>query len=397
MENKFGFTQAKIRDLPIPVKGREVYYDSVVQKLACRVSSAGKKVFIVKKRFNGKIRTITLGSASEITVKKAQDLAKIALSNMAQGIDPIKERVKALSLIDALEDYIEHRHPRNGKDLKPRTIKNYRSALNTSFNDWKNLPVQSITEAMVLKRYGLLTRTGVATANVGARVLRLTLKHAKTIGAVDTVATDILADKRAWNKEKRAERIIKMSDIKPWFESVTGLENECAKVYLLMMIFTGFRSSEAMNLQWADVDFKKNILTVRNTKNGSDFTQFIPKQFMPYLKCLRDVTGHSQWVFSRPDGIKPMTIPKRPIARVVQQTSIAFSPHDLRRSFAGYAELVGTPFSVIKRLLNHTDGSDVTLRYLITEDSTLASSIDKIGAFIMAKATEKDNVIKLHG
>jgi len=397
MDTKFAFTQARIKTLPVPEKGRVVYYDTEIPKLACRVSSTGSKTFLVIKRFNGKVKNVTLGKSSDITVKSAQDLARIELSNMAQGIDSSKVKLKVLNLEETLEHYIKNRHPRNGRDLKPRTIHNYRSALNTSFSDWKNLSVQSITEAMVLKRYGLLTRTGVATANVGARVLRLTLKHAKTIGAVDAVATDILADKRAWNKEKRTERIIKMSDIKPWFESVTGLENERAKVYLLMMIFTGLRSSEAMNLRWSDVDFKKSTLTARDTKNGSDFTQFIPKQFTPYLKHLHDVTGHSQWVFSGLDDIKPMTIPKKPIARVIRETGVDFSPHDLRRSFAGYAEYVGTPFSVIKRLLNHADGSDVTLRYLITEDSTLASSIDKIGAFIMAKATEKDNVIKLHG
>jgi len=397
MENRFAFTQANIRDLSIPESGRKDYYDSKVSKLVCRVSSTGNKTFAVINRIGGKVYRVTVGNANEISVKEAQDIALVKLGEMAKGVNPVKEKLKVLTLEEALKHYIKNRHPRNGKDLKPRTVQGYRYALDNSFSDWKAKPVGSITPDMVVKRYASLTRVGVGTANVGARVLRLILKHAKAIGAVDSVATDILVDKNSWNRDVRRKRIIKMAEIQPWFEAVNVLSNERAKIYFLMLMFMGFRVSEALGLVWKDVNFKKKTITVRDTKNGSDFTQPIPMHFLSYLERLSTITGDSKWVFAGVDPAKHMTIPKKQITKVIQMTDIEFSSHDLRRSFAGYAEAVGIPYSIIKKLMNHTISSkDVTMGYLITEDETLADSINKIGAFIHAKATQKDNIIQLH-
>ena len=44
------FNQERIRNLPIPEKGRVDYYDTKVPKLTCRVSSTGNKSFVVIKK-----------------------------------------------------------------------------------------------------------------------------------------------------------------------------------------------------------------------------------------------------------------------------------------------------------------------------------------------------------
>jgi integrase len=55
---------------------------------------------------------------------------------------------------------------------------------------------------------------------------------------------------------------------------------------------------------------------------------------------------------------------RRPIERITKRSGVAFTPHDLRRSFATYLDTVGTPFGVIKQLLNHKAKADVTERYI---------------------------------
>jgi integrase len=59
---------------------------------------------------------------------------------------------------------------------------------------------------------------------------------------------------------------------------------------------------------------------------------------------------------------------KRPLSRISKAAGIEFTPHDLRRSFATYLDTVGTPYGVIKRLLNHKTKSDVTERYIQKRD-----------------------------
>jgi integrase len=77
-------------------------------------------------------------------------------------------------------------------------------------------------------------------------------------------------------------------------------------------------------------------------------------------------------------------------------TEIEFSSHDLRRTFATIGEAVGIPLSMIKRLMNHATGDDVTAGYIQTETDTLRDAINKIGSFINAKVAQKDNVLRLH-
>jgi len=398
MSKKIAFTQARIKALPLPEKGRVDYYDTEIVKLTCRVSASGNKSFVVLKKFGTKTSRITVGNVDDLSVKDARDKAKIILADMAKGINPIKEKLKVMTLEGTLDHYLKNRHPKNGKELKPRTVDGYKKVLHRSFKDWRNKPVGSITPEMVVKRYKSLTAIGTTTANVGMRVLRLILKHAKAVGAVDDVATDVLVTNNAWHKNKRRDSMIKMAELQPWFEAVNVLENDRAKVYLLMLIFMGFRSIEALGLQWKDVNFKKKTITARNTKNGSDFSQPVPQQFMPYLVDLKAITGDSKWVFSGENPDKAMTVPKKPIAKVVAMTDIEFSSHSLRRTFATIAEAVGVPYGTIKRLLNHTiPENDVTLGYLVTEDEVIAENINKVGAFIYAKATKKRNVVRLHG
>ena len=38
-KNEFKFTQAKIKNLPLPANGRVDYHDEDIKKLSCRVSS----------------------------------------------------------------------------------------------------------------------------------------------------------------------------------------------------------------------------------------------------------------------------------------------------------------------------------------------------------------------
>jgi len=398
VSNKIVFTQARIRGLPLPEKGRKDYYDTKVPKLACRVSATGNKTYVVLVRFDGKINRFTIGKTEDIAVDQARDEAKKKLGQMASGKSPAKEKLKALTLKGALEHYIKNRHPRNGKELKPRTVSGYLDVMGRNFKEWESRSVTSITPDMVTKKYKSLTAIGTTTANVSMRVLRLTLKHAYSIGAVGSVATDVLVEKRSWHKNERKQRMIKAVELQSWFEAVATLKNERAKVYLLMLIFMGFRAGEALNIKWKDVSFKAKTVTIRDPKNRVDFIQPIPKHFMPYLVSLRDVTGSSNWVFSGENADKAMTVPKKPIAQVVKMTGIAFSSHDLRRTFATIAEGIGISNSIIKKLMNHTiSENDVTGGYLITEDEVLSDNINRIAVFINNKVTEKGNVVRLHG
>jgi len=393
MDKKFQFTQARIKDLPLPSKGRADYYDLKVPKLTCRVSSTGNKSFVVLK-WNGKtMQRVTVGKFPDVSVAQAQQKAQAILSAINSGIDPTAEKRKKglaqTNLEDVLESYLADR------DLKSYTVKDYRYRLKLGFSDWLKKPVNSISEDMVLKRHKKISQTGKTTANNTMRVLRLTMNHAKAVGMLDSNPTSILSKARLWHKNNRKDRVIPSKQLQAWHEAVEALSNQKAKVYFLMALYMGFRSTELLTLQWSHVDLKDKNITLYDTKNGTNHRLPIPLALVPFITLLKEVTGGYKWVFAGDKPDRPMAIPAKPMKAVTKASKVEFSPHDCRRTFATIAEAVNLPMSMIKRLMNHVTTNDVTGGYIVTEEETLRQAINKVADYIQARVTQKDNVIQL--
>jgi integrase len=395
MNKRFTFTQAKIKALPTPETGRVDYYDDEVKKLSCRVSSTGNKSCVVIKYVNGNAQRVTLANANDMTVIEARKEAHAILTAINSGINPTtakrKEKDEQTKLGAMLERYI------SDKDLKPYTIKNYRYKLKLGFSDWLNKPIGSISKDMIIKRHKKLTQSGKTTANTTMRVLRLTLNHACNLEMINENPASILSKAGLWHKNNRKERVIHSNQLQAWHEAVEALPNQKAKVYLLMALYMGFRSTELLTLEWSHIDIKGQSITLYDTKNGTNHRLPIPNVLMPHLNALKDLTGGYKWTFEGDKAGKPMTTPIKPIKAVIDSTGVEFSPHDCRRTFATIAEAVNLPMSMIKRLMNHVTTSDVTGGYIVTEEETLRMAINKVADYIQARVTQKDNIIQLIG
>jgi len=395
MERHFLFTHERLSKLPVPDSGRVEYFDTKQQKLRLRITSTGTRSFAVVKRVNDKPKRVTIGKWPEVSIAKAREHAIKILDEIRQGSDPVAEKRKkklaSTKLADVLEQYLQER------DLKAYTVENYRYKLKQGFPAWLSMPVSKIDEDMVLKRHKALTQKGKTTANTTLRVLRLTLNYAQAVGMIDRNPTEILSKARLWHKSKRKDRLIPSNKLREWHEAVEALENEKAKVYLLMLLYMGFRSSEALTLEWQDVDLQQKVITLRDTKNRSSHSLPISSPILSYLKLLANKTRASQWVFPNVNNDGPMSIPNKPIKAVIRASGCEFSPHDCRRTFATIAEAVNLPLTMIKRLMNHVTTNDVTGGYIVTEEETLREAVNAVALYIQARVSKESNVIYLQG
>jgi integrase len=393
MTEKISFTQDRIRNLPIPKNGRVDYYDVKVPKLTCRVSSTGNKSFVVlKKNSAGKAQRITLGRFPDLSVSEAQKKAQSALTELAHGIDPTeekrKQKVRGITLQELLNKYLADK-----SDLREASVTDYTKKINQGFPDWQNKPINEITRDMVLTRRKQLE----GGRDNKMRVLRLLMRYAViALKALDENPVDVLRDGSLWASPKRKKRMIARDHLKDWYEAVLNLDNEKAKVYLLLLLHTGLRDQDVRFLEWRDIDFKNDCLTARDTKNHSDFTAYIPPQIKPYLRNLHNLTGDNRFLFpgNGIDGV--MDIPRKPIAQVSKITGIEFSSHDLKRTFLTIGEAAQIPFSLLKALANHKTDSDVTGGYINPEAQTMKEAAFKIADYIQAHTAQyRDNVITL--
>lgn len=397
MAEKINFTQDRIRNLPLPKVGRTDHYDTKYPKLTCRVSNTGNKSFVLLK-WNGKtMQRVTLGRFPDLTVSEAQKMAQTALTDLAQGINPTAakrtEKVKRLTLSELMTKYIEQK----GLKLSAGTAADYQKKLGEGFPDWLNKPINAITREMVAKRHKDLPGNSTSKDNK-MRILRLLMNSALALKIIDESPTDVLkkAELDLWSKPTRKSRIIPADKLHDWYEAVLQLTNPKAKTYLLLLLYTGLRANEALHLEWKNVDFKNDTLTVMDAKNHSNFTTYVPLQLKPYLRNLQEFTGGNTFVFPGDNAEGVMAIPRRPLDQVTLKTGVEFSSHDLRRTFATIAEASLLRETIIKRLLNHTTDNNVTGGYIRTEANTLKQAIDQIAGFIQEHVTpDGENVINL--
>ncbi|WP_291510679.1 site-specific integrase, partial [Acidithiobacillus sp.] len=97
---------------------------------------------------------------------------------MARGELPTErkrqERVRGVTLRQAFADYLAVR------TLEPKTVTEYRRALEVYLSDWSERPITQITRTKVLERFQRLASERVnATANAVMRGLRAVLNFAQ--------------------------------------------------------------------------------------------------------------------------------------------------------------------------------------------------------------------------
>lgn len=118
-----------------------------------------------------------------------------------------------------------------------------------------------------------------------------------------------------------------------------------------LLLFTGFRKTEALTLEWKQVHEDRIHLPM--TKNGRSFDLPILQIHHETLAPLHGL--HRQWVFPSP---------KSPTGHLKGPELMQWSSHAHRRTFATVALEAGILEEIVGRLLNHTPLSITGQRYV---------------------------------
>lgn len=391
----------KVKDDGSKIPAQVIYMDTERKGLGVRITSAGKKAFVAEKWVGDKPVRVTLGDATQITVAKAWNEAQKVFGKLAEGTNPIQERraeaAKAVTLGEVLEDYLKAR-----KNLAERTQYDYRRLVDTYLDAWKKRPIAGITKDQVEKRHAELGKASAAQANYCMRVLRALMNFAMEKYEVDGAPVMVvnpvvrLSRAKAWYEVKRRKTYISPDQLKPWFDAVLKVElsrgrdyMDVARDYLQLLILTGLRKNEGLGLRWKDVDMVNRHFTVRDTKNHEDHT-------LPMSDYVHGIFQHrlerktNSYVFPG-IGAKdvPQAEPRKALVRVIQDSGVEFTLHDLRRTFITVAESLDISAYAVKRLVNHKMSNDVTAGYIVTDVERLRKPMQQITDYILARAGVK--------
>ena len=151
---------------------------------------------------------------------------------------------------------------------------------------------------------------------------------------------------------------------------------------VVLALSTGARKMELMELTWTDVDLRRGIIRLRETKNGE------PRVLPLIGRALDLMQEHSakrrrgcDLVFPNCSGIKPRSL------RTAWETALRrariddFCFHDLRHSAASYLAMGGASLAEIAEVLGHKD-IRVARRYVHLNDAHTQRVVERMNQAI---------------
>ncbi len=384
-------TKSYVDKLSTPATGQAFVRDMELKGFAVRITSTGAKSFILEKRIDGKVKRVTLGRYPELTVEQARKEAHKLLGHIATGRNPLAEKkqetLQGTTLKQAFDDFLAVR-----KNLKDRTLYDYKRLMKVSFVDWQDKAMSKISKDMVTKRHSQIgAERGQAYANLSMRFLRALFNFAIAQyedGSGNSILRENpvmrLTQTRAWYRVDRRQTVIKPHQLVPWYQAVISLKKDTISKqsalvadYLLFLLFTGLRRQEAATLKWSDIDLNDRSFTLTNTKNREPLTLPLT-DFLYDLLDNRKAVSSSQYVFAGDGKAGYLIEPRCQVQKVIKTSGVPFTLHDLRRTFLTIAESIDISAYALKRLVNHKMSNDVTAGYIVSDVERLRKPMELI-------------------
>lgn len=409
----------------LPETGQTFVWDTDLPGFGLRLTPRARS-YIVQDRIRGKTRRLTIGSHGKMTPDEARARAREALAAMHDNIDPEAARRAEdqanISLQEVAERYLTSRRTRGGQSLKDSTRADVARHVASTFADWRERPIASITREDVIQRYHercnkpLPGRTrstpSVSQANQAMRVLGALIKYAAaTCRAPDgrpiilDNPTRVLQDANLQQSVKPRTSVVPLDKLGCWWAAVQDRRADPAMTtasrsaidLVAFLALTGVRLSEGRTLQWEHVDLNDACFQLLDPKNRRAVTLPLSK---PALQLLEARPQNGPWVFPSRQGDGHISDCRSQLEAIDADTGIRATPHDLRRTFIQIGlKACGLELWRVKALSNHKLNQDVTLnayadlsdvRFLRPEADLIAEHIEQ-----QASIHRAGNVAKL--
>ena len=357
-----------------------VVWDGDLKGFGVRVHPSGRRVYIVKTRYRGRVIKMTIGPHGAVTPSYARVRAAEVITDARAGKNPVGRNADAPTMIALgkrfLKEYVStHCKPSTAEEYR-RSVKLFidprigryrvpdiqRSDIAALHHDMRDTPYQANRTLGVLSKMFNLAELWDLRPD-GSNPCR----HVKRF------------------REEKRERFL--SDIE--YQrlgaalkeiEVDGTETASAIAAVRLLMLTGCRLSEIQKLRWQHVDLGAGELRLPDTKTGAKVV-YLGDPAIAVLERI-DRRDGNPWVIA---GRKPeshLTDLQHPWRRIRARADLDdVRIHDLRHSFASGGLLVGEGLPMIGKLLGHTQ-VQTTARYAHLASDPVKSAANRIASRI---------------
>ena len=405
-----------------------------------RVRPSGRKSFIVQYDFGGRkgvTRKVTIGAyGSPWTVDDARKKALEILSDAKRGVDVAGEKSKRraeMTVAELCDEYVAEGcdskkastlatdRGRIERHIKPllgkRRISDVSKADIAAFmrdvakgKTATDVKTGKHGRAIVTGGKGAATRTvrllgGIFSYAVDRGYLETNPRHGVKVYADGKGERFLSADelKRLGEALREAETVglpwqfnegAKAKHRPKSAENQRETISEYAVAAIRLLLLTGCRAGEIVNLQWSHVDFERGFLNLPDSKTGAK-PVLLGAPALKILSGLPRVKGNPYVVVGDKRG-KPRSDLKRPWKRISAYAGLTdLRLHDLRHSYASVGAASGMGLAIVGKLLGHASTA-TTARYAHFADDPLRRASDSIANTIAAAlAGPANNVVTI--
>ncbi len=366
-------------------------------RTANRIRNGRKDIyFSIRYTRNGKQYEEGIGYKSDgFTAEKAYEILK-ELKNDIKDFKAISLRDKAnqreqerianeaanITFSELFEEYYQpHIQNKDKKSTYDREVHLYKKWLKPFLGGVKLNLISRISLIRVLQamdKKHLSNRTKHYAVALTRQVLNFAIRNELFSGENPAARFDELK-----KDDNRRMRFLSEEELN---NLLAEIKKHSYSVYLMALISAdcGLRAGEIFKLTWADVSLEKQMLFLRDTKNGRNRYAYMTNRVFEELSKLKQFEGN-EFVFQGRNGNKIEHV-SRTFERAVRalglnngitdrRQKVVF--HSLRHTFASRLVQKRVSLYEVKELLGHSDIS-MTERYSHLADETLREAVSKL-------------------
>ncbi len=244
------------------------------------------------------------------------------------------------------------------KRYSDNTCKTYIHYFNQFLNDIGNNSPDKITSEQI-NRYilHLIKTQKISPSRQNQIINAIKFYYEKVLGR----ATEYYHIERP-HKVKTLPKVISESEVENIINSIQNLKH---KAIVTLLYSSGLRISELLNLRIKDIDSKRNLVIIKNSKGNKDRIGLLSEKVLNLLRQYFLEYRPKEYLFEGQNGGKYTAISVRNVLKnACKKAKITkhVTPHTLRHSFATHLLERGTDLRYIQTLLGH-NSSKTTERY----------------------------------
>jgi integrase len=390
MADKRHLTDAVVKRLPTPARGKEITLDDEVIGFGCRVTAAGARSFILRYTTRaGRERVFTIGSVEARRTTDARAKAKDLRRDVEDGGDPladIEDERSAPTMADLIERFREEHLLRKRDTTRAEYGRMLRLHIGPHFGPHMQAADVRFEDVDALHRR--ITKAG---STYAANRCVAVLSKMFSLAVRWRMRPDNPAKGIERNTEYGRRRYLSPDELVRLTAALAGHPDKQAADAIRLLLLTGARRGEVLGMRWADVDLTAGTWSKPASSTKTKQFHEVPLS-APARGLLSDIQAQQAakrhvlptFIFPGTGATGHRVELKKDWAQLTKAAGITgLRIHDLRHSYASQLVSGGASLPLIGALLGHASPS-TTARYAHLAHDPLREATERVGAVVVA-------------